>query len=157
MPDEIVGGDGSVPGNLHRFRAGDFLPHPFPGGFRRQDQRPAVMNIDKTAIGGSGHQQKSFGAIPAFEGRAANSGHKYRLTILALDEVGLLFLSGLFPLKPAVGEADRPPVLPQRFEHPAGGCGLNAGVDQRGFIPPSWRITPVNGIEVELRIPFTQE
>jgi hypothetical protein len=35
-----------------------------PGGFRRQDQRPAVMNIDKTAIGGSGHQQKSFGAIP---------------------------------------------------------------------------------------------
>jgi putative SOS response-associated peptidase YedK len=34
-------------------------------------------------------------AIPAFEGRAANSGHKYRLTILALDEVGLLFLSGL--------------------------------------------------------------
>ncbi len=89
------------------------------------------MYIDKTAIGGSGHQQKSFGAVPAFEGGAANSGHKYRLAILSLNEVGLLFASDLFPFKPAIGEADRPPVLPQRFEHPAGGSGFNPGINQR--------------------------
>ena len=49
------------------------------------------------------------------------------------------------------------PVLPQRLEHPAGGCSLNPGINQRRFIPPSWRIAPVNGIEMELLIAFIEE
>ncbi len=115
------------------------------------------MNIDKTAIGGGRHDQESFGMVPTFERSPTNRGHKNWLAILTLDKVWLLCISFLFPLKPAVGEADRPSVLPQRLEHPAGGCSLNPGINQRRFIPPSRRIAPVNGIEMELLIAFIEE
>ncbi|OUI44040.1 hypothetical protein AZZ78_002489, partial [Klebsiella pneumoniae] len=51
----------------------------------------------------------------------------------------------------------RSTMLPKRFKHPAGGCGLHPGINQRWFIPPPGCVTPVNRIEVQLFVAFAQE
>ena len=43
------------------------------------------------------------------------------------------------------------------FPSPAAGCGLNPGINQWRFIPPPWRVTPVNRIEMQLFVAFAQQ
>lgn len=74
-----------------------------------------------------------------------------------MNEIGLLLVSFSLPFKPSIGKADRSTVLPQGFKHPAVGSGLNPGINQGRFIPPPWRITPVNRDEVQLLVAFAQE
>jgi len=104
-----------------------------------------------------GHNQKAFGFIPALERDATNCCHEYGLTVFTVDEIGLLLVSISLPFKPSIGKADRSTVLPQGFKHPAVGCGLNPGINQGRFIPPTWRVTPVNRVEVQLLVAFAQE
>ncbi len=58
----------SVSGNLGGFLTSYILPHPFTGGFRRQYQRPAVMNIDQPLIGRSGDNQNPSASSPRSKG-----------------------------------------------------------------------------------------
>ncbi|SXC99349.1 Uncharacterised protein [Klebsiella quasipneumoniae] len=153
----MVGGYYSVDCYLFGFLSAYILAHPFASCFRRQNQRPAVVNIDQPLIGRSGQYQKSFGFVTALKRHAADRCHEYWQTISTMNEIGLLLVSFSLPFKPSIGKADRSTVLPQGFKHPAVGCGLNPGINQGRFIPPPWRVTPVNRVEVQLPVTFAQE
>ncbi|VGG99156.1 Uncharacterised protein [Klebsiella quasipneumoniae] len=153
----MVGGYCSVDCYLFSFLPSDILPQPFSRCFRRQKQRPAVVNIDQPLIGRSGDNQKAFGFVSTFKWCTPDCRHEYRLAIGTMDKVGLLLVAFFFPFEPAIGKAERSTVLPQGFKHPAVGCGLNPGINQERFIPPPWRVTPVNRVEVQLLVAFAQE
>ncbi|CAM8068015.1 Uncharacterised protein [Klebsiella pneumoniae] len=112
MPCNVVRWHCSVSGNLGGFLTSYILPHPFTGGFRRQYQRPAVMNIDQPLIGRSGHNQKSLCFISALERDATNSRQEDGLAVFTVNEVRLFLVAFLFPFKPAVCKTNCSPVLP---------------------------------------------
>lgn len=115
------------------------------------------MDINETFISRGRDNQKPFRLITTLKRSASDRGHEDWLAVFTVDEIGLLLVSFTLPFKPAISKADRPTVLPQRFKHPAAGCGLNPGINQWRFIPPPWRVTPVNRIELQLFVAFAQK
>ncbi len=115
------------------------------------------MDINETFISRGRDNQKPFRLITTLKGSASDRGHEDWLAIFTVDEIGLLLVSFTLPFKPAISKADCPTVLPKRFKHPAAGCCLNPGINQWRFIPPPWRVTPVNRIELQLFVAFAQK
>lgn len=146
-----------ISSNFSRLFPSDILPHPFARSFRKQNERPTVMNIDQPLIGRSGHNQKSLCFISALERDAANSRHEDGLAVFTVNEVRLFLVAFFFPFEPSISKADRPAMLPERFKRSTSGCRLDACVNQRRFIPPPGCVTPVNRIEVQLFVSFAQE
>ncbi|KAE9468186.1 hypothetical protein F8B39_05316 (plasmid) [Klebsiella pneumoniae] len=157
MPYEMISGHCSISSNFFSFLTRNVLFHPLPGGVRYQDKRAPVMDINETFISRGRDNQKPFRLITTLKRSASDRGHEDWLAFFTVDEIGLLLVSFTLPFKPAIGKADRPTVLPKRFKHPAAGCGLNPGINQWRFIPPPWRVTPVNRIELQLYVAFAQK
>ncbi len=86
VPDKLAGGHCSVGCYLFSFLPAYILPQLFSCCFRRQNQQPAVVNIDQPLIGRSGDNQKAFGFVSAFKWCASDSGHKDGLTVFPVDE-----------------------------------------------------------------------
>ncbi|SUQ55417.1 Uncharacterised protein [Raoultella terrigena] len=102
----------SLGSNLFCLFSTNILTHPFPGGFRYQNQRAPVVDVDQTFIGRRRNNQKAFRFVAALKGCTADRGHKYWLAIFAVYEVGLLLIAFLYPLEPAVSKTNRPAMLP---------------------------------------------
>jgi hypothetical protein len=114
------------------------------------------MYIDQAFVCRSGHYQKPFSFVTAFEWCTSDRRHKYWLAIGAVDEIWLLLVAFLFP-KPAIGKADSTPMLPE---------GLNillvAAVSTRAFIsgwliPPPGCIAPEYRVKMQLFVAFAQQ
>lgn len=74
-----------------------------------------------------------------------------------MNEMGLLLVAFLFPLKPTVCKADCPAILPQRFKHSAGGDRFDARVYQWCFVPPAWRVGSEDRVKMQLLVAFAQQ
>lgn len=153
----MISGHSSISSNFFSFLTRNVLFHPLPGGVRYQDKRAPIMDINETFISRGRDNQKPFRLITTLKRSASDRGHEDWLAIFTVDEIGLLLVSFSLPFKSAISKVDRPTVLPKRFKHPAAGCGLNPGINQWRFIPPPWRVTPVNRIELQLFVAFAQK
>ena len=100
-----------------------------------------VVKVYQTFIGCRSHNQEPLGIISAFERYAADRRHEYRLFVVPVNEIRLLLVAFLLPLKPTISKHDSPTMLPERFEHSAGGRGFDARVYQGCFIPPPGRLS----------------
>lgn len=68
VPYKLVGRHGTVGCYLFSLFPAYVLAHPFACCFRRQNQRPAVVNIDQPLIGRSGHYQNPSASSPRSKG-----------------------------------------------------------------------------------------
>ncbi len=115
------------------------------------------MNIYQPFVGCSCHYQETFCFISTFEWCAAERSHKYRLIIGPMNEVGLLLVTFLFPLKPSISKANCAAMLPEWFKHSAGGRSFRPCVNERRFIPPTGGVSPDHWIKMQLLITFAQK